>query len=416
MDSFDILLDRCSACSRPYRADGIGDLHDVRLDAGVGGGSGMMALDDIHDAFVQSVFACDFRSDFRMGSFDVMVHGLSDVMEQSSFEGERRVGSELFRDGFRDVGDFLRMGEDILSEARPKAEFSHQAQDFVREPCNPHLIDGFFSEFEDEFLGIGFVDCDDFLNPSRLDSLILDELLKRFLRDESPEEIEARYEDGIRSVIDDQGYSGFPLEGDDIPSFFPDELSFDVIIVKMEGCLGCLAHDLTGILLDGFYDDLPGYFPLFQAHFGFLLLDGRDDILLVELFGLLHDEIASFLFRESGDIGKLGPQLVADFRHVFTLPLEVFGLLRDFHTFLFKFVKLCIDLIFLLNDLLLDLLDLDAPLFDIGTLFIQTLLGLFESILLIVEILILLGLDLRFFLCKLLVYKNTRESPSYNEG
>ena len=44
----------------------------------------MVAFDDIYQFFIQSVLPCDTGSDFWMCSFDIMIHRLSKVMEESS--------------------------------------------------------------------------------------------------------------------------------------------------------------------------------------------------------------------------------------------------------------------------------------------------------------------------------------------
>lgn len=88
------------------------------------------------------------------------------------------------------------------------------------------IVDGLFAQVVDELFGFLLVFFDDFLVARRLDTLVFDEGFEGLLGDEAAEEVEARDEDGIRGVVDDERYAGSAFERDDVAAFFSMSLPF----------------------------------------------------------------------------------------------------------------------------------------------------------------------------------------------
>ena len=162
----------------------------------------MMSFDNIDGFVIESVLSCDSSTDLWMRPFDIVVHRLSDIMEQSSLQSECCICTDEFRDRLSDIGDFLRVHEDILTIACTESEFTNQWDDLVWNPSDSHLIDSLSSEISDKTLCIMLILFDDLLDTSGLDSLIFDQFLERFLRDIPPKKVKARDENRIWCVID----------------------------------------------------------------------------------------------------------------------------------------------------------------------------------------------------------------------
>jgi hypothetical protein len=107
-----------------------------------------------------------------------VIHRLAEIMEESSLECEYWISSDQLGYRLSDIGDFLRVHEDILSVAGTESELPNQWYDLLRDTDHAHLIDRLATEIIDEFVGIGLIFLDDFLDTSGLDPLIGDEILE----------------------------------------------------------------------------------------------------------------------------------------------------------------------------------------------------------------------------------------------
>ena len=184
-----------------------------------------MPFDDIDCLVIESILASDATSDLWMCPLDIVIHRLPEVVEEPSLECEHRISSDEFRYRLSDIGNLFAMHEDVLPVARTESEFPNEWDDLLRDPDDSHLIDRLATEIIDEFVGIGLIFLDDLLDTSWLDPLISDEIFEGLLRDISAKQVKTREKHGIRSIIDDERYSGCLLECDDIASLLPDDLA-----------------------------------------------------------------------------------------------------------------------------------------------------------------------------------------------
>ena len=67
----------------------------------------MMPFDDIDDFFIESIFSPDTSANFRMRSFDIVVHRFSQIMQKSSFECQYWICPDEFCDSLSDIGNLL---------------------------------------------------------------------------------------------------------------------------------------------------------------------------------------------------------------------------------------------------------------------------------------------------------------------
>ena len=233
----------------------------------------MMSLDNIDNVFVKTVFAGDTTTNLRMCSLDVMIHSFPEIMEQSSLECKYWICANHFGYSFCDIGDLLRVHENILPITRTESEFSDQGENLIRNTDHAHLFDGLATEIVDELVSILLILLDNLFDTSWLYALVFDEFFERLLRDIAPKKIKTREKYGIRGIINDEGNSCCLLEGNDIATFFPDEFSLQVIALECYQCLSGLSGDFRCILLNGFDDDLTSSFTLTRLEILLFLID-----------------------------------------------------------------------------------------------------------------------------------------------
>ena len=203
MDALDIFLNVHAPSSWSYSRDRICDLDDLRLDTDLWD-IVMVSLDDVHGFLIESIFPGDASSYLWMSPFDIVIHRFSEIMEESALQSEGRICSDEFRDRFRDIGDFLRVHENILTIARAESEFPDEWEYLFWDSWHSHFIDRLASEISDEPFCIFLILFDDFFYPCWLYPLIFDEFFERFFRDIATKEIETRDEDGIWGIIDNE--------------------------------------------------------------------------------------------------------------------------------------------------------------------------------------------------------------------
>jgi len=78
-----------------------------------------------------------------------------------------------------------------------------------------------------------------------------DEVLQRDTADLTSYRIEAREDDGLRGVIDDEVDAGELLEGPDVAALTADDAALDVVVGDGYHGYGFLRHIVPGVPLDG---------------------------------------------------------------------------------------------------------------------------------------------------------------------
>ena len=106
-----------AAGAGPRRADGVGDLDDRRLDAGV---LDLLVVrrDGIHDAHREVVALGDSGADRRVGALDLVVDGLADVVQQTAHLRDLDVRADLGGDRGREPARLDDVVEHVLPVAR----------------------------------------------------------------------------------------------------------------------------------------------------------------------------------------------------------------------------------------------------------------------------------------------------------
>ena len=254
----------------------------------------MMPFDDIDRLIIESILASNPSSDLWMCSLDIVIHRFSEVMEESSLEGEYWISPDELGNRFSDIRNLLTMHEDILPIARSESELPDEWDDLFWDTDDSHLVDRLATEIIDELIRILLVFFYDLFDTSWLDTLIEDEVFERLLGDVSSKQVKTRQEHGIRRIIDDERYSCCLLECDDIASFFSDDFPLEVIALQLYHRLCGLSCYFSGILLDALDEDLSSHICFSILEFFFLFLDKCYDIALIAFLRIVHDECLRF--------------------------------------------------------------------------------------------------------------------------
>ena len=204
------------------------------------------------------------------GPFDLVGHGLADVVEQRRPLGGLDAHAELGGHDARQMTDLERMLEDVLAVARPVAQPSEHLDQLVVHLPAIRLEHRLLARQTDMLLDLGFRLVVHLLDPRGVDPAVLDELHQRLLRDLPAHTVERREDDGLRGVVDDELDAGQVLESADVTSLPADDPSLHVIRGQLHerdrGLGGVACRDS----LKGVGNEVPGTLLRFRLR---LLLD-----------------------------------------------------------------------------------------------------------------------------------------------
>ena len=96
------------------------------------------------------------------------------------------------------------------------------------------------------------------LDAGRVDAAVRDEALERDAADLAADRVEAREDDGLGRVVDDQVDAGQLLEGADVAALAADDAALHVVARDVDDRDGRLGGVVGGDALDGDADDVAG--------------------------------------------------------------------------------------------------------------------------------------------------------------
>ena len=218
----------------------------------------VVRLDGVHDGLGLVHAASKVGTDERVRAFDLVVDGLAEVVQQSGTLRELHVDAELGRHDAGEVADLERVLEHVLAVARAELQAAERADEFGVQPVDTAveggLLAGLVDLLADELLGL----VEHLLDASRMDAAVGDERLQRDAADLAAHRIEAREDDRLGRVVDDEVDAGHLLEGADVAAFSADDAALHVVARDVDDRDGRLGGVVGGDALDRDADDVAG--------------------------------------------------------------------------------------------------------------------------------------------------------------
>src|SRR6185436_7148410 len=87
------------------------------------------AADGVQDGLALAVLLGEVHADLGVPALHLVVHRLSDVVEESASTRDRAVKPELISDDLAEVRDLDRVAEHVLSVAGAEVELAHRLDD-----------------------------------------------------------------------------------------------------------------------------------------------------------------------------------------------------------------------------------------------------------------------------------------------
>ena len=198
-------------------------------------------------------------------SFDLVVDGLADVMEEAAHLGGLDVGAELGGNDRGQPAGLHGVDEHVLTVAGAELE-PPQELDYLRwQGRDAGVVDSLLpclAHYEIDFgAGLGH----DFLDAARVDAAICHELGEGQAGHFPADRVEGADDDRFRRVVDDQVHASSLFEGADVAAFATDDASLHLVVGQMDGGDGVLGGVVGGDALHRRDDDLAsslvGLFP-----------------------------------------------------------------------------------------------------------------------------------------------------------
>ena len=148
------------------------------------------------------------------------------------------------------------MVQDVLAVAGPELEAAQELDDLRRQPRDADLVDGLLARLADDEVDLGARLGDDLLDAAGVDPAVLDELRQREPGDLAADRVEARDDDRLRGVVDDQVDARRLLEGPDVPALAADDPALHLVGREMDHRHGVFGRVVGGDPLHRGDDDV----------------------------------------------------------------------------------------------------------------------------------------------------------------
>ena len=295
LEALDVGLRALAARAWARRRDGVRG-HDELVEDGVGLDVGVVRLDGVDDLGALAVATGEVGTDDGVRALNLVVDGLADVVEQAGTLGGRRVEPELGGHDAAELGHLARVLEHVLTEGGAIAKSSEGLDDLgvqvVDAGVEGGLLAGLLDALPHECLGL----LVHLLDARRVDAAVGDEVLEGHASGLATNGLEAREQDGLRGVVDDERDARDLLEGADVSTLAADDAALEIVGGDVHGGDGDLAGLVGGAALDGRGHDLAG---------GLVGLGSGTLLALAENLGLLAHGVLAHAVEEL-PVGVLG--------------------------------------------------------------------------------------------------------------
>ena len=261
----------------------------------------MMGGDGVDDLRRLAVFPRQLTSDDGVGAFNLMVHGLADVVQQRRPPGLLLVEAKLGRHAAADERHLDGVQQHVLgiavTELQPPQELDQFGVDAMDADVEHRLLSGLL----DDVVYLPLATANHLLDPPRMDAAVGDERFQRHARDFAADGVVTRDDHGLGGVVDDQIDAGGRLQGADVAAFAADDPTLHLVVGEGHDRNGALGHEVAGQPRDGERDHLLGLTVGLRPCLLFHDPDAPGRIVPRLLEHLLHQALLRFLPADAGD-------------------------------------------------------------------------------------------------------------------
>ncbi len=243
-----------------------------------------------------------------MGQLGLLVGHLAYVMEQTGATGFLGIESKLRGHDRTEIGGLAGMLQQVLSVARTVFHLADHAYEVGVQAVDAEVDGCALSGLDDFLLDLLAHLAYNLLDAGRMDAPVSHKLVEGKTGDFAAHRVEAREDDGLGGVVDDDFDAGGSLERTDVASLAADDAALDFIAVDMEDGHRVLDGGLRGHTLYGLDDDALGL--LVGGHLRLVhdVVDVRGGCGLGLILHRLHELLLCLVGREARDMleGVLG--------------------------------------------------------------------------------------------------------------
>ena len=322
LEALDVVFDGFAARAGTGGGNRIRGLNQNRLDA-----RGLDVVVVRHDAVNNRVgfviLLRQFRADGHMGSLDLVVDGLADVVQKARALGERDIRAQLGGHDARQVADLDGVPKHVLAVGGAVAHAAQQLHQLRMDAVQIRLEDGLLAGLADLVVHLALGLLHHLLDAGGVDAAVHDQLLQGDAGHLAANRIEGGDDHGLRRVVDDQIDAGGGFEGADVAALAADDAALHVVVGQRHHGDGGLRHVVGGALLNRQGDDVAGLFVGLLPGLGLHLAHHHGGVVVGVLLNAIHQDLLGLVGGHAGDALQLGLLAIV---HLLGLGLQALNL------------------------------------------------------------------------------------------
>jgi hypothetical protein len=210
----------------------------------------VVAGDGVGDDFVFALLARQLPADDRVAALDLVAYRLADVVQEPRPPGHAHVQPELARHQPGDVAALDRVLEHVLRVTVAVAQLPEQLGELGVGPRQPELVERLVGRLAHGALDLGLRLGHHLFDARRVDAPVGHQLLERQPRHLAPHRVEARDDDGLGRVVDDEVDAGRLLQGANVAPLAADDAPLHFVVRQVHRGDGALLDVVARVALD----------------------------------------------------------------------------------------------------------------------------------------------------------------------
>ena len=220
----------------------------------------MVGADGVADLGLLLELLGEFHADDCVRQFRFVVGHLADVVQQACPAGDLGVETQLRGHDACEVRRFTGMLQQVLSVGRTVFHLADHADQFGVQSVDSQVDRRALADLDDLLLDLLLNLGDHLLDACGVDAAVGDELVQGQTRDFAAYGIEAREDDGLGGVVDDDLDARRGLQSADVAALAADDAALDLVALDVEHRHGVFDGRLGRHALNRRHDDALGLF------------------------------------------------------------------------------------------------------------------------------------------------------------